>query len=186
MYAVTLGTRLHSLLSNFFLQIADHQKSSIWNRLHLDMSTPSRRATESQAGGGVPPAVDARKLRQLDKAITAITHPGSVKINVEGAFIVDEEANSKNDDVGEGIQYEHKDIRLPHHTAVVSHVAVDVRQSESHVELETDAALYRLADHWQSSFTFLASHDLESSAVASTSSNSSRNRSTCASTSSNS
>jgi type II pantothenate kinase len=86
------------------------------------MTTPSRRATESQAGGRVPPVGEAGKLRRIDRAIT---HPGSVKINVEGAFIVDEETTSKND-TGEGIQYEHKDIRLPHHTSVVSHVAVDV------------------------------------------------------------
>jgi hypothetical protein len=56
----------------------------------------------------------------------------SVKINVEGAFIVDEEsegshspgasAHASNDHV----HWENKDIRLPHHTDVVSHVAVDV------------------------------------------------------------
>lgn len=53
-----------------------------------------------------------------------IQHPGSVRINVQGAFIVDEEqpATPKSED------YEHDphDIRLPNHTAVVSHVAVDV------------------------------------------------------------
>jgi type II pantothenate kinase len=53
-----------------------------------------------------------------------ILHPGNVRINVQGAFIVDEEQPStpQSDD------YEHdsKDIRLPNHTAVVSHIAVDV------------------------------------------------------------
>ena len=53
-------------------------------------------------------------------------NPASVKINVEGAFIVDDEINGKNGVGEDGVHYEHKDIRLPHHTAVVSHVAVDV------------------------------------------------------------
>ena len=50
----------------------------------------------------------------------------SVKINVEGAFIVDDETNVKNGAANEHVHWEHKDIRLPHHTDVVSHVAVDV------------------------------------------------------------
>ena len=53
-------------------------------------------------------------------------NPAAVKINVEGAFIVDDEINGKNGAGEDGVHYEHKDIRLPHHTAVVSHVAVDV------------------------------------------------------------
>lgn len=53
--------------------------------------------------------------------------PASVSINVEGAFIVDEVAPQPNGHASEFVHYEHKDIRLPHHTDVVSHVAVDVR-----------------------------------------------------------
>lgn len=56
-------------------------------------------------------------------------NPSDVKINVEGAFIVDDESPSsdgKSSTAGEGVYFENKDIRLPHHTAVVSHVAVDV------------------------------------------------------------
>lgn len=56
----------------------------------------------------------------------AITNPGAVKINVTGAFIVDDEPRSKSPVDAEGVHYENKDIRLPHHTGVVSHVAVDV------------------------------------------------------------
>lgn len=59
-------------------------------------------------------------------------NPSDVKINVEGAFIVDDEspcAGAKNGTAGEGAYFENKDIRLPHHTAVVSHVAVDVRST---------------------------------------------------------
>jgi type II pantothenate kinase len=54
-------------------------------------------------------------------------NPASVKINVEGAFIVDDETNTRNGTGNEHVHWEHKDIRLPHHTDVVSHVAVDVR-----------------------------------------------------------
>lgn len=53
-----------------------------------------------------------------------IQHPGSVRINVQGAFIVDEE----QPETPQSEDYEHDphDIRLPNHTSVVSHVAVDV------------------------------------------------------------
>lgn len=57
----------------------------------------------------------------------AISNPGAVKINVEGAFIVENEPSAPDAIIdGDGVHYEGKDIRLPHHTTVVSHVAVDV------------------------------------------------------------
>ncbi|RHZ44384.1 pantothenate kinase [Aspergillus thermomutatus] len=57
----------------------------------------------------------------------AITNPGAVKINVKGAFIVDEEPRSKSPASStDGVHYESQDIRLPHHTGIVSHVAVDI------------------------------------------------------------
>jgi hypothetical protein len=56
--------------------------------------------------------------------------PSDVQINVEGAFIVDDESPCSevvtNGTATEGVYFENKDIRLPHHTAVVSHVAIDV------------------------------------------------------------
>lgn len=58
---------------------------------------------------------------------STITHPGSVKINVKGAFIVDQDSSS----VVNGATYDTKDIRLPFHTAVVSHIAVDVWSAPS-------------------------------------------------------
>ena len=64
----------------------------------------------------------------------AIQRPGAVRINVTGAFITDdtetvtpilnEEAKGVNDT---------RDIRLPHHTAVVSHVAIDVSPRGHHL-----------------------------------------------------
>lgn len=60
-----------------------------------------------------------------------ITHPGDVRINVKGAFIVDvsppSTPRSGEGFDGEGYQHDPKDIRLPNHRAVVSHIAVDVR-----------------------------------------------------------
>jgi type II pantothenate kinase len=53
-----------------------------------------------------------------------INHPGSVKINVQGAFIADHEPSSPGESPEGGAHT--KDIRLPNHTAVVSHIAVDV------------------------------------------------------------
>jgi hypothetical protein len=59
---------------------------------------------------------------------STITHPGSVKINVTGAFIVDQDSSSPTNVNGStnGGSHDTKDIRLPNHTAVVSHIAVDV------------------------------------------------------------
>ncbi|KAH6648742.1 pantothenate kinase-like protein [Truncatella angustata] len=60
---------------------------------------------------------------------STIVRPGSVRINVKGAFIVDTPEGSPT---GNGApleatrSYETKDIRLPNHTAVVSHIAVDI------------------------------------------------------------
>ncbi len=58
---------------------------------------------------------------------STITHPGSVKINVQGAFIVDEDSALADGTAKNGAHHETTNIRLPNHTAVVSHVAVDVR-----------------------------------------------------------
>ncbi|KAK2751418.1 hypothetical protein FQN55_000692 [Onygenales sp. PD_40] len=71
--------------------------------------------------------------RSVDRGVAeliedAISNPGAVKINVKGAFIVDheEESPAPNGSAKDGVHYERKDIRLPHHTGVVSHVAVDI------------------------------------------------------------
>lgn len=61
-----------------------------------------------------------------DRPVRQPPSAAAVKINVEGAFIVDDELSDRNGVGGEHVHWEHKDIRLPHHTDVVSHVAVDV------------------------------------------------------------
>lgn len=84
----------------------DHHKGSSWPR-----ATASTTATTAE--------IDS-----------AISHPGSVRINVQGAFIVDgteQPATPANGYANtNGSYHEGKDIRLPNHTAVVSHIAVDV------------------------------------------------------------
>lgn len=75
-----------------------------------------------------PSITNAKPLRMRTNTAeidSTIIHPGSVKINVKGAFIVDQDSGSPNGTVIGG-SHDTKDIRLPNHTAVVSHIAVDV------------------------------------------------------------
>ena len=65
-----------------------------------------------------------RRTSALDETILS---PGAVKINVQGAFIVDEDVIHEEAPGEDGAQHDTRDIRLPHHEAVVSHVALDVR-----------------------------------------------------------
>lgn len=85
----------------------------------------------------VPP-VHGRRERSGTVCIAEIdetlSHPGSVRINVKGAFIVDQDSSTPthSDDGRSGspgrspVRHETQDIRLPNHTAVVSHIAIDV------------------------------------------------------------
>jgi len=57
---------------------------------------------------------------------STITQPGAVRINVQGAFIVDDGATTPQPIEDAGAVHDSRDIRLPHHTAVVSHVAIDI------------------------------------------------------------
>lgn len=71
--------------------------------------------------------VDGRSRRttvvSLSDIQDTIQHPGTVRINVQGAFIVDDEPVTPR---SEDYEHDPRDIRLPNHTAVVSHIAVDV------------------------------------------------------------
>ena len=71
----------------------------------------------------VPPQLQQRRPSLLDETILA---PGAVKINVQGAFIVDALEPQRDNQSDDGAQNDTKGIRLPHHTAVVSHVALDI------------------------------------------------------------
>ncbi|KAF3941418.1 hypothetical protein ABW19_dt0207372 [Dactylella cylindrospora] len=65
----------------------------------------------------------AGRPRKNTTIASAIEHPGTIRINVEGAFIVDEEPGSPPKALK---QSGTKDIRLPHHSSEVSHIAVDI------------------------------------------------------------
>lgn len=54
-----------------------------------------------------------------------IAHPGTVLINVQGAFIVPEDQEPTTPQ-SEDYEHDPRDIRLPNHTSIVSHVAVDI------------------------------------------------------------
>ncbi|KAK0944448.1 hypothetical protein LTR29_004137 [Friedmanniomyces endolithicus] len=85
----------------------------------------------------------ASKRRRISSSAadmqSAITQPGSIKINVTGAYIIDHEdddtppessssssPSSSSDSPEQTYQHHKRDIRLPNHTAVVSHVAADI------------------------------------------------------------
>ena len=54
-----------------------------------------------------------------------IHRPSAIKINVASAFIVESESvNPQSQE--DGVFHDTRDIRLPHHKSIVSHVAVDV------------------------------------------------------------
>ena len=55
-----------------------------------------------------------------------ILSPGTVNINVQGAFIADEVPSTTQGQPDGGAQHHTRDIRLPNHKAVVSHVALDI------------------------------------------------------------
>ncbi|KAK0633121.1 pantothenate kinase [Immersiella caudata] len=80
----------------------------------------------SNTNGGTLRVVDPGPAEvDLD---TTLSHPGSVRINVKGAFIVDQGTTTPASSNGRGSPNHHetKDIRLPNHTAVVSHIAIDI------------------------------------------------------------
>lgn len=71
-------------------------------------------------------------MTSTEEIDSTINRPGSVKINVQGAFIVDPDtATPAQAQPGNGGRLspthpETSDIRLPNHTAVVSHIAIDI------------------------------------------------------------
>ncbi|KAM0719435.1 hypothetical protein Q7P37_005340 [Cladosporium fusiforme] len=83
----------------------------------------------------------AKRRRVSSSAVdmqSAIAQPGSIKINVTGAYIIDRldsddgsqsshsSPRSHSDDEDQPYQHHKRDIRLPNHTSVVSHVAADI------------------------------------------------------------
>jgi hypothetical protein len=71
---------------------------------------------------------------------SALQNALDVRIDVKGAYIVDEDGEESEDDKEwrDEEDYQHEvrtDIRLPHNKSVVSHMAVDVRVLENSLKL---------------------------------------------------
>ena len=92
-----------------------YSKNQDATTLHLNMP-----ADPAAPKAPPPPQSDTSTITKT------ITRPGAVRINVQGAFIVNEDPNTPPATQSNGAQHDTKDIRLPNHTDVVSHVAVDV------------------------------------------------------------
>ena len=109
--------------------------------MSADTSQTDKLSLNEMQNQNTPPSpsmTTAKPLRMRTNTAeidSTIIHPGSVKINVKGAFIVDQDSGSPNGSVNGG-SYDTKDIRLPNHTAVVSHIAVDVGLSSSVLGVE--------------------------------------------------
>lgn len=89
--------------------------------------SPAAVATAAPAAAdGVDEPGRTIALRPSDLGHHISHHPGNVKINIQGAFIVDDEPESP---ASEDYQHDCRDIRLPNHNAIVSHIAVDVSVS---------------------------------------------------------
>jgi hypothetical protein len=107
-------------------------------------SAQRRSVAIMEKGDGTPDLGSGTRHRRTattaSEIDTTLSHPGSVRINVQGAFIVDQDAGSPGTNGsssqsvapaavvrrGSPDRHETKDIRLPNHTAVVSHIAIDV------------------------------------------------------------
>ena len=78
----------------------------------MSSSPPSSATADGLANSNVP------GIAQFD---LNFPRPNAIQINVEGAFIVDEdEVEGRRTPPGT------RDIALPHHTDEISHIAVDV------------------------------------------------------------
>ena len=84
---------------------------------------PHQQNIDAAAATGRPQRLSAA----TETLHNTIAHPGNVYINVQGAYIADDDQpktplSIHSDDYESG----GRDIRLPNHTDVVSHIAVDV------------------------------------------------------------
>lgn len=98
----------------------------------------------------------SRTMTSTEEIDSTITRPGSVKINVQGAFIVDPDAatpaqNGSDNGRVSPSHHETSDIRLPNHTAIVSHIAVDVSRSLCTIQYQS-LSFYIISCHLSSCF----------------------------------
>ncbi|EEY15957.1 conserved hypothetical protein [Verticillium alfalfae VaMs.102] len=96
-----------------------------------DVASDQHQATQTSTTEA-PLTGRPRTMTTTEEIDSTIIRPGSVRINVKGAFIVDPDSSSPKDPAAAATgrisptHHETSDIRLPNHTAVVSHIAVDV------------------------------------------------------------
>ena len=140
---------------------------------HPDPATTGDSGTE-----GATPAAHAlyNGLSMRPRRTTAqsdihetILHPGNVRINVQGAFIVSDEPTTPR---SEDYEHDPRDIRLPNHTSVVSHVAVDASNPLAIAPCGSPLTMCRSEAHSPNSSTSLANQTRPLMAAASTSSSS--------------
>ncbi|KAF3797438.1 Pantothenate kinase [Colletotrichum gloeosporioides] len=107
----------------------DHGTSAIEDPRPDDHHNDDPPATDTEPA--IHPGADvrtrARTMTSTEEIDNTIIRPGSVRINVKGAFIVDPDSSSpRSNGRGSPTHHETSDIRLPNHHAVVSHIAVDI------------------------------------------------------------
>ncbi len=90
---------------------------------------PHRRPGSGRRLGRRCAVSPARTFTSTAEIDSTISHPGSVRINVKGAFIVDHESPTPITGRASPDHHQTQDIRLPNHHAVVSHIAIDVSQA---------------------------------------------------------
>ena len=95
---------------------------------------------------GGAPLTRPRTATSIAEIDSTISHPGSVRINVKGAFIVDQGATTPANGRGSPDHHQTQDIRLPNHHAVVSHIAVDVYMPYAHRQIMRSALTAKPVD----------------------------------------
>ncbi|KAM0133723.1 hypothetical protein ACHAP3_005851 [Botrytis cinerea] len=100
--------------------IPQTEENLIPSPLNSNNENPTNLSSQASMGGHIRARTNTAEID------STIIHPGSVKINVTGAFIVDQGSVSPKELNTNERNYDTQDIRLPNHTAVVSHIAVDI------------------------------------------------------------
>ena len=77
---------------------------------------------ELSSAEAVSESEDRRRIEET------IHKPGAISVDARGAFVVHDGSATPVRDEDAGVLHHIEDIRLPHHTAIVSHVAIDVRE----------------------------------------------------------
>ena len=93
----------------------------------VEIQVSSETLRMSAETGKSRPSVLERKQSTIDQTISS---PGAVTINVQGAFIVDEDPSRPSTPSEDGAQHD-TEIRLPNHRSVVSHIALDASFSHT-------------------------------------------------------